>query len=208
MKEKISKYVLCILILLVFIFTHQIKYEKTNSPSFLTQDNILDFIDNIDNVFFNSLCFKENTINFSNDEIIDYAVEYIILNYKDFDDEIINLNKTFTYEEEKSIYISIGFVNKSTINEISNKIFSITNLNFGNYRFLDKESDLVALVPMISDIPIRFSSRNIESITNTNNETLMVKVKYSFENKNFVYFEYLLKVKESKLSLERLNIHT
>ena len=61
---------------------------------------------------------------------------------------------------------------------------------------------------MISDIPIRFSSRNIESITNTNNDTLIVKVKYSFENKNFVYFEYLLKVKENKLSLERLNIHT
>ena len=155
----VKKIIMCLFIILIvclLIITNNLNYVKTDSKNYILQENLEKFIDKMDKTYFASQCFNKEKIVFGNEEMIDYAIEYIILNYEKYSSKVLNLEKEFIYEENDSTYSSIGYVDKSVVQEVILEFFGVEDIDFTTHKFYDSKSDFLALVPMINDNVIKF----------------------------------------------------
>lgn len=205
----IKKIIMCLFIILIaclLIITNNLNYVKTDSKNYILQENLEKFIDKMDKTYFASQCFNKEKIVFGNEEMIDYAIEYIILNYEKYSSKVLNLEKEFIYEENDSTYSSIGYVDKSVVQEVILEFFGVEDIDFTTHKFYDSKSDFLALVPMINDNVIKFESKSIEDFSITPENEITVNVKYIVnENDSFCY-QYKIFLDNNNMYLHEISL--
>lgn len=207
----VKKIIMCLFIILIvclLIITNNLNYVKTDSKNYILQENLEKFIDKMDKTYFASQCFNKEKIVFGNEEMIDYAIEYIILNYEKYSSKVLNLEKEFIYEENGSTYFSIGYVNKSIVQEVILEFFGVEDIDFTTHKFYDSKSDFLALVPMINDNVIKFKSKSIEDFSITSKNEITVNVKYIVtenENDSFCY-QYKIFLDNNNMYLHEISL--
>ena len=205
----VKKIIMCLFIILIvclLIITNNLNYVKTDSKNYILQENLEKFIDKMDKTYFASQCFNKEKIVFGNEEMIDYAIEYIILNYEKYSSKVLNLEKEFIYEENGSTYFSIGYVNKSIVQEVILEFFGVEDIDFTTHKFYDSKSDFLALVPMINDNVIKFESKSIEDFSITPENEITVNVKYIVnENDSFCY-QYKIFLDNNNMYLHEISL--
>ena len=205
----VKKIIMCLFIILIvclLIITNNLNYVKTDSKNYILQENLEKFIDKMDKTYFASQCFNKEKIVFGNEEMIDYAIEYIILNYEKYSSKVLNLEKEFIYEENDSTYSSIGYVDKSVVQEVILEFFGVEDIDFTTHKFYDSKSDFLALVPMINDNVIKFESKSIEDFSITSKNEITVNVKYIVtENDSFCY-QYKIFLDNNNMYLHEISL--
>ena len=205
----VKKIIMCLFIILIvclLIITNNLNYVKTDSKNYILQENLEKFIDKMDKTYFASQCFNKEKIVFGNEEMIDYAIEYIILNYEKYSSKVLNLEKEFIYEENDSTYSSIGYVDKSVVQEVILEFFGVEDIDFTTHKFYDSKSDFLALVPMINDNVIKFESKSIEDFNITPENEITVNVKYIVnENDSFCY-QYKIFLDNNNMYLHEISL--
>lgn len=205
----VKKIIMCLFIILIvclLIITNNLNYVKTDSKNYILQENLEKFIDKMDKTYFASQCFNKEKIVFGNEEMIDYAIEYIILNYEKYSSKVLNLEKEFIYEENDSTYSSIGYVDKSVVQEVILEFFGVEDIDFTTHKFYDSKSDFLALVPMINDNVIKFESKSIEDFSITPENEITVNVKYIVnENDSFCY-QYKIFLDNNNMYLHEISL--
>lgn len=207
----VKKIIMCLFIILIvclLIITNNLNYVKTDSKNYILQENLEKFINKMDKTYFASQCFNKEKIIFENEEMIDYAIEYIILNYEKYSSKVLNLEKEFIYEENDSTYSSIGYVDKSVVQEVILEFFGVEDIDFTTHKFYDIKSDFLALVPMINDNVIKFKSKSIEDFSITSKNEITVNVKYIVtenENDSFCY-QYKIFLDNNNMYLHEISL--
>ena len=207
----VKKIIMCLFIILIvclLIITNNLNYVKTDSKNYILQENLEKFIEKMDKTYFASQCFNKEKIVFGNEEMIDYAIEYIILNYEKYGSKVLNLEEEFIYEENGSTYFSIGYVNKSIVQEVILEFFGVEDIDFTTHKFYDSKSDFLALVPMINDNVIKFKSKSIEDFSITSKNEITVNVKYIVtenENDSFCY-QYKIFLDNNNMYLHEISL--
>ena len=205
----VKKIIMCLFIILIvclLIITNNLNYVKTDSKNYILQENLEKFIDKMDKTYFASQCFNKEKIVFGNEEMIDYVIEYIILNYEKYSSKVLNLEKEFIYEENDSTYSSIGYVDKSVVQEVILEFFGVEDIDFTTHKFYDSKSDFLALVPMINDNVIKFESKSIEDFSITPENEITVNVKYIVnENDSFCY-QYKIFLDNNNMYLHEISL--
>lgn len=131
-------------------------YEKNELTSNSTNDKIklqiYEYVKMFDKNIMESLQVYENVSEtFSDAQVIDIAIKYIISNRGQFEDKIQYFNDEYKYEEKGTLYYSIGYVDKDFLNSIIAKLFDISDIDIEKTIYFDDEKKIIPLIMIYGD---------------------------------------------------------
>lgn len=150
----------------------------------------------------------KNTYKLTDEEKLDICMNYISRNIESFSDKIKNINKEFIYEENETQFYAIGYIDKYDLIEIARQFFNINNFDFSSYKFYDKQSDFVAIVPIINE-SVKYDSSKVIDIKATGDNMYSLKIEYNRsiqDIKNVFLVEYLLNKIDGKYYIIGYNV--
>lgn len=168
--------IIVLLLFLYFIITLK-REEKVKNVYNNIEEDIYNFTRTVDSVIINSISFSKKTENITKEQRVDFAINYIILNISDYSKNIINLDKMFIYNENDSSFFSVGYIEKNIVEKIILDIFGVEEKIDENYKFLDKTTKYIALVPYFKEFA-SFEEVNLEKIYINEDNTFFVLNKY------------------------------
>lgn len=197
-------------VLLYFYLIENRENDLDIFNSFNNESTMIQFIKSMDQILLCTISLNNNTFNFTDEQKLDFAVNYIIMNYGVYKDDIVYLEVPFVYEEDDTKYNSIGYVNKSIIENIIYDYYGDKDIIYDGYKFYDIRTNLVALVPYVID---KTSTNDMEllSIDNLDINKYVVICKYfrKFELKtNEFKIEYIIEKREDKQSIYKYNLES
>lgn len=184
MNEKRFKKVFNILIiffLFIFLCIGSISNNEinVNNNNVINEMDIFNYILEIDDIL---LDIGTDEKELSKENMINFAVQYILNNYDKYASKIYNINDEFYYEEECTKYFSQGYVNIELIDEIINNFFGKQNIDLKSHAYYNKEIDKFALVSKTGD-HIFFNEVNLLDVI-YNDNYITITLKYILKNNN------------------------
>lgn len=225
---KKNSVILIIVMSFIFVFSVVIIFSLTSKNKYMLEENLsyIDVENNSESEFVfsgNDDCYKlislidfdilnmlnvEDTFKLTDEEKLDICINYIARNIENFSNITKNINKEFIYEENGTEYYSLGYIDKLDLINIANKFFNISNFDFSNYKFYDKQSDFVAIVPIINE-NVKYDNSEIIGMNMISDDMYSFKVHYDRsiqDKKNTFIVEYLLNKIDGKYFILGYNV--
>lgn len=192
MKEKSIKRfsnIIIITLLIIFVFLgskihHDIDVANTN---FVNEEQIYNNILEIDDI----LLDVQNNGKFTDEGMVNFAVQYILKNLDTYSSYISYKNDEFCYIEENTKYFQQGYVNVEVISKIIFDYFGSKNIDLKSHPYYNGKINMFALISKRGD-GIYFNNVSLlDSLYKDN--TLVLTLEYICLNNKFnvEYYIYI-----------------
>lgn len=189
MKVKRFFNIMLIILLVIFVFLgSKIKEEVyVANHNFVNEEKIYNDILEVDDI----LLDMQKDGNFTDDAMVNFAVQYILKNLDTYSIYISYNNDEFCYIEENTKYFQQGYVNVDVIEKIIFDYFGSKNIDLKSHPYYNKDIQKFALISKRGD-GIYFSNVSLLDFLYKDN-TLVLTLEYICLNNKFnvEYYIYI-----------------
>ena len=192
MKEKSIKRfsnIIIITLLIIFVFLGSKIHHDIDvvNHSFVNEERIYNDILEVDDI----LLDVQNNGKFTDEGMVNFAVQYILKNLDTYSSYISYKNDEFCYIEENTKYFQQGYVNVEVIDKIIFDYFGNKNIDLKSHPYYNKDIQKFALISKRGD-GIYFSNVSLVDFSYKDN-IIVLTLEYNYLNNKFnvEYYIYI-----------------
>lgn len=157
------------------------------NENILNEQAIFDYILDIDEILLDTC---SNGKKFSNNDMINFSVQYILNNYEKYRLDIVNIDDNFYYEEDGTRYFQQGYIDIEILNDVINSFFGEQKIELNLHPYYNKSIKKIALISKSGDHIIYNKVELLDTTYNDND--IAITLKYILKNDN-LYSEFKVK---------------